>query len=154
FELPSTPSYATAYGLSWSGPCLGHGKGSDCGGEDANNALRNRYAIAALDDRISLSGIAGAPPPVKNGVTDFPKYDAASGPVLDGSAGTRLPGASLTAVELYAHNPTASDFKDWAHHFKDKGWFDKLFDYTCDEPPNGCSWDSIKTREKNAHDGD
>jgi MYXO-CTERM domain-containing protein len=33
------------------------------------------------------------------------------------------------------------------HTFSDgTSWFDRLFDYTCDEPPNLCAWSTVATR--------
>src|SRR5690606_14291385 len=42
----------------------------------------------------------------------------------------------------------------WARHFRDKGWFDVLFDYTCDEPPLTCAWGDIAPRQAAVHEGD
>ena len=36
----------------------------------------------------------------------------------------------------------------WATHYRARpGWFERLFQYTCDEPPyQGCGWGDIVTR--------
>ena len=155
FELPSTPSYATAFGLTWNGTCQGHFGEAWCSGDDATfDRLRQLYGIAGLDNRISFSAVAGAPVPGSGGNLDFSRYDRTYGPLLDGSAKTRLSGAALRAVEVWQRNPGAADYAAWARHFKDKGWFDKLFDYTCDEPPLTCAWSDIGPRQAKVHEGD
>ncbi|MFL5300346.1 MAG: DUF4091 domain-containing protein, partial [Anaeromyxobacteraceae bacterium] len=54
-------------------------------------------------------------------------------------------GATGTALAPARPAPTASSAvaKPWP---TDKSWFDKLFDYTCDEPPTFCSFGDIATR--------
>ncbi|HEY0838687.1 MAG TPA: glycoside hydrolase domain-containing protein, partial [Vulgatibacter sp.] len=155
FELPSTPSYATAFGLTWNGTCQAHFGDAWCSGDDEKfDRLRQLYGIAGLDNRVSFSKVAGAPVPGSGGNLDFARYDRAYGPLLDGSAKTRLAGAALRTVEVWQRDPDASDYGAWARHFKDKGWFNKLFDYTCDEPPLTCAWSDIGPRQAKAHAGD
>jgi hypothetical protein len=64
---------------------------------------------------------------------------------MDGTAPTRLPGAKLTAAQLGGARTTANA-AEWAKEFKARGWFDRLFDYTCDEPPLTCAWPDINAR--------
>jgi len=155
FELPSTPSYATAFGLTWNGTCQAHFGEAWCNGDDETfDRLRQLYGIAGLDNRISFSAVVGAPVPGSGGNLDFSRYDRTYGPLLDGSAKTRLAGAALRAVEVWQRDPDTSDYGAWARHFKDKGWFNKLFDYTCDEPPLTCSWSDIGPRQARVHGGD
>src|SRR5262249_7416301 len=45
-------------------------------------------------------------------------------------------------------------FAEWAKHFRAKGWLARTFDYTCDEPPNGCAWSTILARAAMVHAGD
>ncbi|AKU91295.1 hypothetical protein AKJ08_1682 [Vulgatibacter incomptus] len=155
FELPSTPSYATAFGLAWNGTCEGHFGEAWCGGDDAAfDRLRQLYGKAGLDNRLTLSAVVGAPVPGSGGDLDFSRYDQVYGPLLDGTADTRLKGAALSAVQVWQRDPQAEDYAAWARHFKSKGWFGKLFDYTCDEPPLTCAWSDIKPRQDRVHRGD
>jgi hypothetical protein len=110
--------------------------------------------MAALDDKVSLDSIPAQPPDGRGAATDFTSYDRDWGALLDGTAATRLHGAKLTSQQVYTGNPTTEDYAAWAKHFRAKGWFDRLFDYTCDEPPAGCSWSSIQARAEQAHAGD
>src|SRR5690606_18686764 len=41
----------------------------------------------------------------------------------------------------------------WEAHFRERGWLDRTFDYTCDEPPLGCGFDEIAQRQANLHAG-
>ncbi len=155
FELPSTPSYDTSFGLTWNGTCQGHHGEAWCSGDEAEfDRLRQLYGVAGLDNRISFSAVAGAPVPGSGGAVDFSRYDRAYGPLLDGSAPTRLSGAALTSVEVWQRDPQSEDYAAWARHFKEKGWFNKLFDYTCDEPPLTCAWSDIGPRQARVHGGD
>lgn len=155
FELPSTPTYRTAFGLSWNGTCRAHHGEVWCGGDEARyDGLRVLYGVAGLNNRVSFSGVAGAPVEGPNGNLDFGRYDRAYGPLLDGTADTLLPGARLTSIQVWQKDPGPADFAAWARHFRERGWFDRLFDYTCDEPPLTCAWGDIGPRQAAVHEGD
>lgn len=155
FELSSTPSYASSYGLSWNATCKQHFGEVWCNGnEEQYDQLRVLYGMAGLDNRMTFSAVVGATVPGSGGNLDWTRYDKTYGPLLDGTANTRLKGAQLTSIEVWQKNPQAADYAAWAKHFKDKGWFDKLFDYTCDEPPMTCAWTDIKPRQDAVHAGD
>ena len=94
--------------------------------------------------------------PSPTGMGDFTTFDTLYGPFLDGTALTgknTLQGAKITAI-AYTGDQVAASYAAWATHFKAKGWFDRVFDYTCDEPPNGCAWTDIPTRAAIVHVGD
>ncbi len=157
FTLPSTSSLASAYGFDWDGPCVGHFGaygGTQC--DDAQlEALNALYFQDALNHRLTISALVYAPP-VTNGQGSFTTFDTLYGPFLDGTALTRpgtLQGAKITTIQ-YAGDQVAASYAAWAAHFKAKGWFDRVFDYTCDEPPNGCDWTDIPTRAAIVHGGD
>jgi MYXO-CTERM domain-containing protein len=157
FSLPSTSSLGSAYGFDWDGPCVGHFGAygppkCDNAGLEAINAL---YFQDALNHRITISGLVYAPP-VNKGQGSFTSFDTLYGPFLDGTALTgpnQLKGAKITAI-AYTGDQSAASYAAWASHFKAKGWFDRVFDYTCDEPPNGCAWSAITTRAAIVHAGD
>ncbi|MBS2033078.1 MAG: DUF4091 domain-containing protein [Deltaproteobacteria bacterium] len=142
FTLPSTPSLKTAFGMWWGGPCAAEYGDSSCGGNTAElESLRSLYVQAALDHRISIEGAVYQGP----SGSDWTHFDQVYGPLLDGTAPTKLSGAKLTEVRYQASRdvPTATN---WAQHFHAKGWFNQLFDYTCDEPPATCAWSDIPAR--------
>jgi len=144
FELPSTSSLKTHFGLSWGLIPNGHGVSPE---GDAD--IRHRYAALGLDHRISLSGVAD------DGYHgDFDHFDRHYGALVDGTAQTRLPGAKLTTVKYVGNQTSVDEHRRWAEHFRAKGWFDRLFDYTCDEPPLTCSWEELPGRTKAVHEAD
>jgi hypothetical protein len=144
FELPSTSSLRTAFGLSYPVIQQGHG----VSGDDISR-VRARYAQLGLDHRISISGITD------DGFNnDLSHFDRFYSDVMNGTAATRLPGARLTAVKYVGDRNSVDVHKTWAQHFRANGWMDRLFDYVCDEPPLTCQWSDIPGRAKAAHDAD
>ncbi|HET7752810.1 MAG TPA: glycoside hydrolase domain-containing protein [Anaeromyxobacteraceae bacterium] len=137
FELPSTASLKSVFVLGYSTLPAGHGV---AGGSAAMADLRFRYGTLGLDHRISLARH-------DDGTAGVAHFVSKYGPLMDGKAPTRLPGAKLTAAQLGGARTTANA-TDWTKEFKSRGWFDRLFDYTCDEPPLTCAWNDITTRSK------
>jgi MYXO-CTERM domain-containing protein len=118
-------------------------------------ALNALYFQDALNHRLTISALVYAPP-ITNGQGSFTTFDTLYGPFLNGTALTRpgtLPGAKITAI-AYAGDQVSASYAAWASHFKTNGWFDRVFDYTCDEPPNGCAWSDIPARAAIVHGGD
>jgi len=145
FELPSTSSLKSAFGMSYGSLAAaaykdqgGAGKFPGANGDPEKGLALSNVAVAAffLDHRITISEVVA-------GVTprgDWMKFDQLYGPLLDGSAGTILKGARLTSLKYPKYGPLDSDdLRDWMSHFRKKRW-NGLFDYVCDEPPSGCSW--------------
>lgn len=155
FTLPSTSSLPTAYGIGWNDACTAHYGGyAQCGGDAGVQALNNKYTRFALDHRISLSEVVyNGPTQNADGTYDWATWDAMYGPMLDGGMGGRLIGARLTSVR-YMWTYDQAHYAEWARHFRQKGWFDRTFDYSCDEPPAGCSWSAINTRTAMVHAAD
>ncbi|HET7826394.1 MAG TPA: glycoside hydrolase domain-containing protein [Anaeromyxobacter sp.] len=143
FELPSTSSLRSYFNMAYGTiPAAHHLSG------DADAQLRARYASFALDHRISITvGDDG-----NDG--DIDHFDRFYSPLVQGTAPTRLPGAKLTSVKLIANMSSADDQRRWTQHARSQGWLDRLFQYTCDEPPLTCSWSDINGRTKAAHDAD
>jgi hypothetical protein len=144
FELPSTASLKSSFGLSYGGLRAGHRTDGD-----AESALRARYGQLGLDHRISITTLAD-----DGRDRDLGNLDRFYGPLLDGKAPTTLEGARLTSMKFVGGATSAADHATWARHFREKGWFDQLFDYTCDEPPITCRWDEIPQRARAAKQGD
>jgi MYXO-CTERM domain-containing protein len=157
FSLPSTSSLASAYGFDWDGPCVGHfgGYGPPSCDDAGLEAINDLYFRDALNHRITISELVYAPP-IQKGMGDFTSFDTLYGPYLSGTALTganQLQGAKITTIE-YAGDQVAASYAAWAAHAKANGWFDRVFDYTCDEPPNGCAWSAIPARAAIVHAGD
>lgn len=135
FSLPSTASLKSAFGMGWDDACEAHhGSYEACGYDAGIEKYHVLYARAALDNRISLETVVYH-------FGTYADFDKIYGPLLDGTAPGRLAGAKLTTLRLA---PPASKLAEWKAYFDSKGWGDIAFDYTCDEPPAGCAWNTIK----------
>jgi len=144
FELPSTATLKSAFGVRWD-VCSAHlGSYAACGDSGTESYLV-LYGRAALDHRISLESVIYYGP---DG-SDWSRFDAAYAPLLDGTAPTRLVGARQTTIRLRTGD--AGEMAQWHDHFEAEGWLDRLFDYTCDEPPNGCAFSDIPPRATTVH---
>jgi hypothetical protein len=152
FTLPSTPSLQSAFGNAWNGPCVAHG--TNCGDDAQNARWHIMYAQFALDHRLTIrSAVQFGPAPSGSGF-DWASWDATYAPLFDGTMATRLPGARLTTIQ-FDWVRDAAHYAAWAQHFRAKGWFDRTFDYTCDEPPLwGCGFGDIPGLISAVHQGD
>lgn len=144
FTLPSTASLQSSFGFM--GGSLGQGHDAMFSRTDLRK-LSNRYALSGLRHRIAItSGLAQSPPyTYSNGVVtiDWAELDQDIGPFLNGTVHHN--GAKWSAVDVRPFSPAiyrtdgatglTAYYKAYATHFKSKGWFDKLWGYTRDEPP-------------------
>jgi uncharacterized protein (TIGR03382 family) len=143
FALPSTSSLRSYFGLSYGVIGAGHG-----GSGDSSSELRARYAQLGLDHRISVEVADDGHD------HDLDHFERFYGALVAGTAPTRLAGAHLTAIKFLGDTSSVDDHRAWAQHARAAGWFDRLFSYTCDEPPLTCAWGDINQRTKAAHDAD
>ncbi|MBV8777973.1 MAG: VCBS repeat-containing protein, partial [Alphaproteobacteria bacterium] len=101
---------------------------------------------------VSLSAVIYVGPPSY----DWTHFDQTYGDLLNGTAPTLLNGAALTSIQYTppsVDETDASTIQDWVTHFSANNWLGALFDYTCDEPPNGCSWSAALSKEQAIHAG-
>jgi hypothetical protein len=143
FTLPSTASLQTQFGFV--GSALGTGHGTTFARADLRR-LSYLYALAGLRNRIAItSGLADAPPyTYQDGVVriDWTELDQDLAPFLDGTALHN--GAKWAAVDVRPFSPPiyrtdgatglTAYYKAYADHFRARGWLDKLWGYTRDEP--------------------
>ncbi len=145
FTLPSTSKLKSSFGFSGIAALKQH-RGQYTNDEDLY-AITRLYAKAALRHRISIHGGSMVPPKYSYDSgrmrLQWSTYDAEVGPFLDGvaiSEGEPLHGAKVTSVEI--RTPPALDTEEqqtlywtqYAKHFQQKGWADRLFLYLWDEP--------------------
>jgi len=163
FSLPSTSTLPNSFGFSGLSAQRQHlGRYTN----DADLvALTVLYEKAALLHRISIHGGTMRPPVFSregHAHIDWTNYDAEVGPFLDGTVfhtGDPLPGAKATSVELRTSANAETDelkiqyWRELAAHFRQKGWFDRLFNYVWDEPRKEDS-SALITKARLVHDAD
>ena len=145
FTLPSTSTLKSSFGLNGINALKQH-RGRYTNDEDLHS-ITALYTKAALLHRLSTQGGSMEPPKFsyKAGKMqlDWREYDAEVGPFLDGVAipeGEPLYGARATSAEIRTRKVFETDeqeksyWSEWAKHFKEKGWGDRLFLYLWDEP--------------------
>jgi hypothetical protein len=152
FNLPSTATLRTAFRLTGYGLCVqAYGSEVNCGaypkasgnwilGVDLSHVDQ---AVMFLDHRISLSNVIFNTP-YDN---DWTSANRLYGPLLNGTVAntaTMLSGAQLTNVEFNGGGNATR--QQWASNFRAQGWTPKLYDYTCDEPPENCDWADIHSK--------
>jgi hypothetical protein len=136
FALPATGTFTVTFGLPTR-------TGTRALGRPDDPELARALAAAALRHRVSPHGLSYDPPYGRCTVArcdlDFSDYDREMSPILDG---TLVPGVRGTFADLRV---TAKDwdgteadlvalFKAWRRHFDERGWSDRLWLYTLDEP--------------------
>ena len=167
FNLPATASARSAYALAYG--ALPTAFGFATSDTDAFGRLRARFGTFALDHRVSLSRH-------DDGLWyDLGRFEQVYGPLMNGTAPTRLQdidgngqpvaGAKLTSVEYLGppynkpgyeqYGDLASDTQRWSAFFADpgRGWSDRLFQYTADEPNAAYNtrWLDVPVRAAAAH---
>jgi uncharacterized protein (TIGR03382 family) len=143
FTLPSTPSLKTAFLVFAGNVCLAHTGSSECSSDQERSELIARYERLALDHRITLPNIWVLRPSDGN----WSMFDSIFGPLLDGTANTQLKGARMTSAS-FTWQRTVDNYRLFTSHFRDRGWFDRAFDYTADEPGWGDQWSDIAARRQ------
>ncbi|HZS37100.1 MAG TPA: glycoside hydrolase domain-containing protein [Polyangia bacterium] len=158
FTLPATSSLPVTFGFASNALPRAHGPLDDA----QLAALARRYALAALRHRVSLHGGTMEPPPwtiaADGRVTiDFRAYDAEVGPFLDGTADRGGPsdGARWTAIDLRVPERLDGAARDryvaqMIAHLRARGWLDRAFDYTFDEP-NDAAFAKVRARAERLH---
>jgi len=155
FALPSTCSLTSAFGFDGWENLRGHYGSYDEQYSDEIVPLAKLYAQSGLMHRISLEGatqedwsILPAPPTAP---IDWAEFDTNWGPFFDGiDLPYGLNAARLTSLSISTCGDTDQEkITFWQHfvsHFKEKGWFDRLFDYTYDEPSEAYEFNELKDR--------
>lgn len=163
FTLPSTSTLKSAHSIDYHLVPLGHGLGS-YGSPPSSSHLRlvKLYTKANLLHRLTTNYL---PSPQamggtrSNGLTNWEAFDTTFGPLFDGTEalpGGKLPGAKMTSysMSVWGKETDIAFLRDIATHAKAKGWFDRLFQYTLDEPSTSAHWQTIRTRANALHQAD
>jgi len=156
FTLPSTSTLKSAYSIDYNLIPPGHGLGSFTNANSTHLNLVKLYAKANLLHRVTTNYL---PAPYQMGNGDWSAFDTTFGPLLDGTEplpGGKLPGAKATSYSManWGHETDIPFMRDIATHAKAKGWFDRLFEYTLDEPQTSAQWQKIKAWANALHQAD
>jgi hypothetical protein len=142
FALPSTPSLKTAYGMQPAQPCMAHTGTESCSRSWSDTkacTLRARYVRAALDNRLTLSGVTFQAPLDGNAKP----FEQLLLPLVRGTGRTRLAGARATSMQIRAG---ARDALRWLRYGRGVGIADRMFWLAADEPQGDASkWEEVKT---------
>ena len=164
FKLPSTSSLVTTFGFSGNTALHAH-YGRYTSDKDLYT-LNHQYQKAALWHRISIDGTAGIAPSVRTSSdlvqVNWTEYDNQTAPFMDGFAfapDEPLYGAKATSVALKTPPPLRTPgqqshfWQQAGKHFRDKGWFDRMFNYLWDEP-KPANYPAMLDLAKIVHRGD
>lgn len=136
FALPRTPTFIAAFGLSTR-------LGTRALGVPDDPRVARALAAAALRHRVTPFVLSADPPDGactrRSCALDWSRYDAEVGPVLDG---TLVPGVNGNFAEVRIagrvwggpEEDLVATLRAWKRHFDERGWGDRLWLYTLDEP--------------------
>jgi hypothetical protein len=136
FALPATSSYTVTFGVPTRIGTQVLGKPDDLG-------LAHAFAASMLRHRVSPHGLSYDPPlgdcTAKKCALDWKAYDAEMAPIFDG---TLVPGVRgmFADMRIRAQDWAKPDadlialLRAWRQHFEARGWADRLWLYTLDEP--------------------
>jgi hypothetical protein len=136
FTVPATGSFVAAFGVATR-------TGTKALGRPEDPELARAFAAVALRHRISPYTLSADPPDgtctARRCALDWRRYDAEVGPVLDGRLvpGVRGGFAEVRIAEKVWTGPEAdlaATLRAWKRHFDGRGWSDRLWLYTLDEP--------------------
>lgn len=136
FALPTTPTFPAAFGVPTR-------LGTRALGVPGDPAVARALAAAALRHRITPFTLSADPPggqcTAARCALDWSAYDAEEGPVLDGTLvpGVRGGFAEVRIAGRVWDGPEAdllATLRAWRAHFAARGWLDRLWLYTLDEP--------------------
>ncbi len=141
FVLPATSSLPNYFGFYLPGVCKSH-LGADCNPVQLAEMLR-AYANAGLRNRITIEVAANFAPSYSftaDGTlaqSNYSQFDSVVGPLLDGTGmpgGARLTSLALPKFAMLDEREFTAAVRDFSRYARERGWFNRLFDYTIDEP--------------------
>ena len=172
-QMPSTTTLKMELsGPTYAGLCLqlyqGNGSATNTsvcapypdsggGGDGAISQIWEDMGMLLKDHRYGLGFYSNSNP----GTGSFANYITLAGPYLNGtcrhggSVCPVLPGSKTTVKTIWPTGATAASWSNWQTNFNSNGWGSSgnlpLYDYLCDEPPNGCSWATLVANGNTRH---
>jgi Domain of unknown function (DUF4091) len=152
-SMPSTSSLQYVTQTGWSDLCVqAYGSYAGCSVyPGAGGSSDQAIALIQVDfGKLLLDHRMGTVNPIYPPYTTvFTGLETNYGPLFNGTAGTILAGAKLKTVQY--PNSGTTNVQNWQTEFQAKGWLSTLFNYNCDEPPNGCAWSAINPKATALH---
>jgi hypothetical protein len=160
FELPATTQVANTFLMSWAGVAAAHfGQAlvDARKGEERRIQLGKAYASAALRNGITLAPSEDLVPIYKfnpdggPSETDYSEYDAAVASFMDGTGtprGARWTSLPLPRLKDLTDPQRKAALRDFVRHARERGWYDRLYDYTYDEPRTLEDFAALKARAR------
>jgi hypothetical protein len=149
FALPASNTFTAAFGLSTR-------LGTATLGVPADREVARALAAAALRHRVTPFVLSADPPDGRCSAArcdlDWRAIDAEVGPVLDGTLvpGVRGGFAEVRIPETVWRGPEAdllATLRAWRSHYARRGWADRLWVYTLDEP-GPAVWPELRRRAR------
>lgn len=149
FALPSSNTFTAAFGLSTR-------LGTATLGVPADREVARALTAAALRHRVTPFVLSADPPDGRCSAArcelDWSAIDAEVGPVLDGTLvpGVRGGFAEVRIAESVWRGPEAdllATLRAWKAHYTRRGWADRLWVYTLDEP-GPAVWPELRRRAR------
>jgi hypothetical protein len=88
----------------------------------------------------------------------FTSYVNTVGPIMNGTCthGGKvcpvLPASKNSTKQVYYYgSPSQAIFNNFQTNFNSNGWSSTLYNYLCDEPPNGCTWANLVANGNTYH---
>lgn len=140
--VPSAPAFANWFGFYGRGAYQAHYGFGAAPDRSKLLALGQAYARAALRNGITLAGAEEFAPRFEFSPdgrllrADYSEFAAAFGPFLDGSTatGARWSALRLPRFSTLSETQMRAALPDFVSFLRQRGWLDRTFDYTADEP--------------------
>lgn len=160
FALPATTSLPNTFLMGWVAVAAAHfpallpdtrkqeARKIELGQAYARAALRNGITVTPSEDLGPVftfdagGNLAGA---------DYGRYDQAVSAFLDGSvspAGARWTSLPLPRLKRLTAAQRTAALRDFIRHARERGWYDRLYDYTYDEPTTPEDFAELKARAR------
>jgi hypothetical protein len=160
FALPVTTALPNTFLMNWAALAAAHfpslltdprvdeARKIQLGHVYASAALRNGITVTPSED---LAPVYTFNPDGGLAQADYRRYDEAVSGFMDGGAspnGARWTSLPLPRLKRLSDAQRATALRDFVSHARARGWYDRLFDYTYDEPSTLEDFAQLKSRAR------
>ncbi len=155
FTLPSTSTLASAFGFDGWENLMGHFGNQESDSQDMITPLSMLYTECGLMNRVSLESAIGEDwsilPWPATAPINWSEFDNNWSSFFGGKdLAYGLRNARLTSQSLVLWGDNDAEnivyIRNFVSHFRNKGWYNILFDYTWDEPHDREDFETLKER--------